>query len=425
MSLFQKLLGGTFESNREQGETLFEQGRFGEAKLAFDRALSKSKGSAPGEASAVEARVQECKRNLAYAQLAAADEEAAAGDVERAKELLAEAEEICREQEIVEAVKERKTKYESEDARKLVEDAEEIGEEELLAIMAGTWVESQADEYFAMPDDFREALLAAHDGDHKRAADLFAAVLARSDLETTPIFGWLELGRTRLLAGDGVGAVEALGSFLKAVPENDETVDPRVSALALRAEAFSRLNRLDEAKQDLVATTRVAPGDHTTYLALGIFLRTTGELEASLEALERAAELMGQMNPDFKVIRETGFTYLSMGRKDDALKTLNSVLEHAASRGEHDQFDPETAIAVAKIYEEKGKPMLAADLYRHLAVGYDTRNHFAYNLEAARLLKKARGQADLVERYLTRATELARDDQQAELVEKIRLSTEQ
>ena len=31
----------------------------------------------------------------------------------------------------------------------------------------------------------------------------------------------------------------------------------------------------------------------------------------------------------------------------------------------------------------------AADLYRHLALGYDTANHFTYNVEAARLLRQS------------------------------------
>jgi tetratricopeptide (TPR) repeat protein len=422
MSLLKKILGGTFESNREQGEALFQQGRLGEAKLAFDRALARSKGVDADDIGTVEQRVRSCKLALARAQIANADAEAAAGDIERAIELLGEAREICGENEVLDAIQDRRTKYESEDARRLVEEAEEISEDELLAIIAGTWIEPQAEEYAAMPDDFRKALLIGHDGDLERAAKLMTDVLARNDLEVAPRFAWLELGKMRLKAGDATGAIEALGSFLSSVPADEEAIETILSAHTLRAEAFARLKRIDEAKEDLIETTRLAPRDHTTFLALGVFLRSAGDYERALKAFERAGELMGQMNPDFKVIREMGFTYLAMGRKDEALERLNAVIEHLASRGEHDQFDPETAIAVARIYEEKGDPMHAADLFRHLAVGYDTKNHFTYNLEATRLLKLVGGQTALVERYLTRAAELARDDRQVDMVEKMRMS---
>ena len=171
----------------------------------------------------------------------------------------------------------------------------------------------------------------------------------------------------------------------------------------------------DEAAQELRTATRAAPREHTTFLALGVFLRKTGDFTGARKALTRSAELMGQMNPDFRVIRELGFTDLALGRKEDALKSLGSVLEHLASKGEHDQFDPETAVAAAKICEDKGDLKRAADLYRHLAVGYDVKNHFTYNLEAARLLK-AGGDGALAAKYLTRAEELAKTGAEVESV---------
>ena len=96
------------------------------------------------------------------------------------------------------------------------------------------------------------------------------------------------------------------------------------------------------------------------------------------------------------------------------------MIEHLASRGEHDQFDPITAVALAKLREESGKLMEAADLYRHLAEGRDVRNHFVYNLEAARLLGLAGAKKNLVETYFHRAEELAEGGDQMALLTQIR-----
>ncbi len=420
MSFLKKLLGGTFESNRDDGETLFGEGNFGEARLAFEKALTKSKGVTEAEVLAVRDRVRDCRLELARGQLARADEAVADGEIELALELLAEAQEICDESEIVEASKDRRQRFESVDARSLVRDAEEITEEELLAIIAGTWTDAQAEEYAAMPDDLHEALLAAHDREFERAAELLTGVVARPDLPVIPCFTWLELGRVRLLAQDEGGAIEALDTFLETVEDDDEDIGLQVEALNLKATALGLSDRLDEAKEQLIRTTRLAPEDHNVFLALGVFLRGREEYEGAVNALERALELMGQMHPDFRVIRELGFTYLAMDRKEEAMQSLGAVVEHLASRGEHRQFDPETTMALARLHEEKGDIMEAADLYRHLAVGYDTRNHFSYNLEAARLLGLAGGQESLAERYFTRSTELAEGDEQKALVEKIR-----
>ena len=59
MSFFKKLLGGTFESNRDEGEALFLEGRFGEARLAYERALARSKGVEQGQVLAVEQKALE------------------------------------------------------------------------------------------------------------------------------------------------------------------------------------------------------------------------------------------------------------------------------------------------------------------------------------------------------------------------------
>ena len=85
----------------------------------------------------------------------------------------------------------------------------------------------------------------------------------------------------------------------------------------------------------VISMTRVAPGDHNVFLALGVYLRRREELEAAEKALTRAAELMGQMQPDFRVIRELGFTYLAMdpNRQRDLIQRISEGVQQLVTAG--------------------------------------------------------------------------------------------
>jgi tetratricopeptide (TPR) repeat protein len=419
MSFLQKLFGGTFESNSEEGKALFEDRQFGDAKLALERALAKSKGESPEQVEAVRELVAKCKVMLARVKIQEADEIAESGDLESAVYLLKDAREICGEPEIIDAIQNRFKQYEAEDTRRLVEEVDEISEDELMTIIAGTWTEAQADEYAAMPDTLRDALIKGHDGDHEGAVHILKEIVSSGELSVTPRYLIFELGKEQVLAEQFSDAVETLRTFLETVEDDEEAMEVCVAACDINAAALSALDRHDEAAAELKRATRLTPEDHRAYLKLGVFLRSREIYESSVLALETARELMGQMQPDFTVIRELGFTYLAMDRKEEAMECLKAVIEHLASRGEHTQFDPETAVALAAMHEERGEAMQAADLFRHLAVGYDTRNHFTYNLEAARLLKVAGAKRDLVDKYVTRARELAASDQDMAKVDEI------
>ena len=412
MSFFKMLFGGTFDSNFDEGKALFDNGQLGDAKLSLERALTKAKGVE--QERMVEARelVKKCKLRLAQEKIAEADETAASGDLEGAVYLLKDAREICSEPEILEAIQGRFKRYEAEDTRRLVEEVDEISEDELMTIIAGTWTDAQAEEYAAMPESLREALISSHDGNHEKSVAILREIASSEEPTVPPRYLHFELGKELLLNQQYADALEMLDLFLSEVEDDDGTEEIRVAACDLKAGALAALERFDEAAEALKAASLITPDDHRVFLKLGIFLRSRKKYESSVLALETARELMGQMQPDFTVIRELGFTYLAMDRKQEAMECLKAVIEHLASRGEHDQFDPETAIALAALHEERGETMAAADLYRHLAVGYDTRNHFTYNLQAARLLKKAAKDPALADRYLTRARELAETDEQ-------------
>jgi len=423
MSFFKKLFGGTFQSNREQADGLFAAGSFGEALLSYERALDKARGEpqvGPAELEAVAERVRTCRLELARARLADADALVEEGETRAALESLEDAAQICDAAEIAEAVAERKQRYEAEEARRLMGDEQEMTEEELLAVIAGTWTDDQADEYADLPDQFREALLARQDGDLERAAVLFASVVESPDLEYEPRYAHLELASTLAGLGRNDEAVATFDRFLEAVKDDADAAEVAAAALTAKGRTLLDLGRADEAEEQLQAATRLTPGSHVTFLNLGVFLRSRGEHQRSIDALRTAAELMGQMNPDFRVIREMGLTYLAMGSKREAEDTLYAVVEHYASRGIHEQLDPVAGVTLAKLYEEQGSFDKASDLYRHLAQGHDTANHFTYNLEAARLLGRAGADTALVERYISRAAELARGEQDLDALGSLR-----
>ncbi|MDD5305794.1 MAG: hypothetical protein PHU25_00595 [Deltaproteobacteria bacterium] len=426
MSFFKNLFGGTFEDNRKEADSFFVEGRLGEAKLAYERALAKARDASQADADAVRARIGECRSRLAKAKIAEAERLAADGDLDLALASLAEVREILDTPETRAEVEERRKKIEAMKARNLLGEIDELSEDELIAVLAGAWTEGQADEYAAMPEPFREALLTAHDGDHARAAALIRGVLDAPELEVEPRYAWFELGQELVAAGEHEKAVEALDQFLGSFEEEEEEdeseleVELEIKACALKARALAALERFDDAKEEILKTTRLAPTDYSVYLNYGVFLRGRKEHERSVVALERAIELMGQLRPDFRVVRELGFTYAAMGLKQEAIRTLASVLEHQASQGEHDQFDPEAGVVLARLHEEAGAFNDAADIHRHLATGYDTARHFLYNLESARLLGLAKAEPALVDRYLARAAEIAENDEQRAMVEALR-----
>jgi tetratricopeptide (TPR) repeat protein len=385
MSFLSKLMGGTFAENRVEGDRLRAAGSLGEARLAYERALRKARDVPEAELAAVREAVAACRLELARARLAEADQLADAGDVDEARVILADLGDVCDAQEILEAVAERRQRYEAESARRMADDAEELTEEELLAVIAGTWTEAQADEYAGLPEEFVQALVVAHDGDHARAAEMLRAVLESADLETEPRHAWFELGRELAAAGDDAAAVAALERMLgEGDGPVDEEIDGEVAVAALTqlAQCLARLDRRDEAVAVLERATRTDPESHMPLLNLGVFLRSgpgeraPSDLERAVDVLERAAKLMGQMQPDFRVVRELGLTLLELEREEEAERTLYAVIEHEASRGTHDQFDPLAAVPLARLYEKRGKLELAADIWRHLAVGHDVRNHF-------------------------------------------------
>ena len=424
MSFFTKLMGGTFESNRDEGDAHLAEGRLGEAKMAYERALRKADNTEGAAVQAVREKIERCRHELAFQRLKEADALAESGEMEDARDRLKDAIEICDTPEITAAVEARRKQYEADIARDLVSDAAEMTEDELIAVIAGTWTDEQSEEYAALPDCFRDAVLAGHDGDHANAVLLMEQALAESDTASDEkpehYYLHLELGLAKARAGLYESAIETLRRFVEASDGDEEAAEKRVTALAALSRIHAKAERFDDAEAALVEATRTLPANHTVWAGLGIFRRDLKKFEEAITALDKAAVLMGTMRPDFSVVRELGITYIAMGRPAEAEEHLFAVIEHSASLGDHDQIDPLAAIPLAKIYEDQGKTDKAASLYRHLAVGHDVANHFAYNAEAARLLNTCGEGRELVQRYFARAEELAKSEAETAALEKLR-----
>ena len=61
MGLFGKLFGGSFDDGRKEADALFDAKKYGEAKLAYDRALDKRKGAREDDVVHCLARVRACR----------------------------------------------------------------------------------------------------------------------------------------------------------------------------------------------------------------------------------------------------------------------------------------------------------------------------------------------------------------------------
>lgn len=405
MSFFKKLLGGkSFEDERAEGERLFSEKRWGEAKLAFDRAIEKAK-SAPAEAlEQTKARIAECCDALAEARLVTAEEYLNEGDEELARAELEHAAETAASTEVRRRAERRMEQLERLDARDKARDDVVVTDEDRLAALAGSWEDEQADEYEVYGQAFSDALLAMQ---AERASDARAAleqVLAEAE---DPHYLWLELGRARLLDGDATAGTAALEEFLASIGP-DEGGNSRLAAHLELARLADERDDFEGAVAQYEAAVEADDENPGTYLALGHYLRFKGHADQAVEVLEAGLPFIGEVRPDWRVIHELGIAHADLGHDDRAVELLEEVIQIHVARSARD-FPPETAVALARLHEKAGHKDRAADLFRSLADGSDRAGHFAYHREAARLLEELGLDAE-ARRMLQRASELAPDD---------------
>ncbi len=407
MSLLKRIFGGrSFDDLWAEADSLLEAGRFGQAKLTYEKALDRAKDAPEDVVAAVREQIAACCDGIARERIRLGREYLEAHEPDLAREELEGAADTAVSEEVAGEARRLLDGMEARDAVTRAEEVE-VGDEEKLAAMAGSWEDAQDEEYGAYGEELDRALLDMYDERYAEAREKLEALVAEAD---GPRYLWLEVGRARLLSGDLAAGEEALRTFLDAL-EPDEGGGARLSAR--RELAGLADERGDEAGaiRELSAAVEELEDDPRPLIALGHYLRTHGHAAEAVEVLESAIDVMGESSPEWRVLQELGLACADAGEDERAIDLLESVLKILTARRHYD-FPPDTVVPLARLHEKHGQTERAADLFRSLTRGSDRKNHLAYHREAARLLAGL-GLGDEARRMLQRALALAAGDDEA------------
>ena len=419
MSFWKKLFGQDFDTLVRRGEELLANGRPGEARLELERALTASKDVDAERVERVKRMVHEARDELARHHIEVGSSLAKEEHFDQARESFDTAAEVAFTEDIRLEARRLAERLEADDARDAYEEALNLTDEERFIALSGSWEDDQTDELDSYGEEFRQAFLDLHGGEAEKAADAMTRLVRDAE---DPLFLYLELGQAQQAAGRSQEAIESFRTFLERLDElapdaEDEEEDSEPIGALARIRANTELDRISLELGDVAAAEKqlrtlldLMPDKTAAYVALGQFLRERGRAEESLEILEKGLPFIGEIHPDMTVVREIGLTHGALGHDREAIASLKAVIEHATTLGNFN-FDPLTAIPLATLYEKTGHLEDASHLYRHLAAGTHAAGHFTYNAEAGRLLIES-SELELARKYVTRANELARSDEE-------------
>lgn len=401
MSFLRRMLGlESAEELRARGDALFERQEYGNAKLAYERALDRL-GRDSDRREALEARVVACCDGIAEQRIAEGDRQREAGHLDLAQAEYEGAVEVARDTGLLDRARSRLDDLERSDAvTQAAAPPEALSDEERLAVVAGSWEGDQADEYEALGEALDRGLLAMMDERPEEARAILEELLEKSE---APRYLWLEVARARLLCDDTEGGAEALRRFLGEFGPH-EGGEARLAAHQELAHLADERGDFEAAVAEYEAAIEALGEDPRPYLWLGRFLRHKGHAEEAVEVIESAIAVMDSARPDWRVLQELGLAQAEAGRDDAAIETLEEVLRVLASR-RHLDFPPDTAVALARLHEKQGRLERAADLYRQLTQGSHREGHAVYYREGARVLE-ALGLEDEARRMRQRAEAL-------------------
>lgn len=399
------------EKHRARAETLFAEGDPGSAKLEFEKALDATPESETSARESIAERIDLCCDTIAENRLREAGRLIGEGNEELAREEIAGAMEVAASDSVKADAQRLLDSLEGREALAL-EDTSALGDEEVLALLSGSWEEAQHDEYAAYPDAFYDALVALQrndDEESSKSAQLTLEGLVADRPEAK--FLHFEIARARARHDDLAGAKESLETFLAAI----EGLETKHAELVARVELATLRDRQGDFKgalESLQKSCEEFDDDYRSYFALGAFLRAKGHAEQAVEVLEEAADLLDELRPDWQVLQELGLALADAKRTSDAIERLESVVQffvdrHRANPGE-DTTPPIPTTSgerLALLHEEGGKLDRAADLYATLARGVARDRHPHYEREAARVLAKLE-LGDQARKHLKRAQAL-------------------
>jgi len=392
--------GGSAADHLAKGDDLFERRDFGGAKLAYDKALERSKDEAERE------RIAE-KRDaaldgLARGRVAEAKRLVSSGEPEMARDELEQAMELVAGEEARREVQAAIDRLERADALDRAQaEEEEMTDEERLTLISGRWEEAQAEEYDEYDERFFRALLLREDGELEESHALLEAVFEEAE---APRYLWFEVAFARLGIEDDEGAKEAFEELLASLAD-DEVGEVRLSAYVNLARLANLEGDFEGAMAQYQAAIEAFESDYRPYFVMGVFLRSEELPEEAIEVLSTAAAVMDDMRPDWSVMQELGLAHRDAGNDEQAIHWLERVVSFMTDR-KLTTFPTTTAVPLAELHEAAGNLERAADLYATLTKGRDVARHAHYHAEAGRLLAEL-GLTKEARRMLKRAVALA------------------
>jgi tetratricopeptide (TPR) repeat protein len=412
MSFLGRLFGSvSAEPERKRADALFAEGRFYDAKTAYESAASAKDATDAIKKTCAE-KIDACSDALAEARIAQAEKHLSHGDLDLARTELANAMEVAASEAVRRKAEGRLDRAERKDARAQAEEDDGPTGEERLLLLAAKWEEPQQEEYDAYGEDFRSALVGMETGEHERAREMLERIAKEhAEGDVPPCYLYLEIARARMRCEDFEATAKALRTFLKRVPEDDRS-EARVNAYAWLAQLADEAGDEEKATKQLSKAVEAMPDDPRPDLNLGQYLRTKGHPEEAIELLELGIQQIEEDRPSWAAYQELALAQRDAGNVEKAIDLLEKVIRVYVQRGTTD-LPPTAAYPLAELHEKRGNFARAADLYTSLARGTDKAGHLAYHRAAARVLEKL----DLVEearRMLMRAAALAEGNAELE-----------
>lgn len=401
MSFLKKMFGGSsFAEIVAEADQHYDAKKFGEAKLAYDRALRSSKEASEADVARCKERVSACCNAIAEVRMAHAAEHVKHGELDLAREELLGAKETAVSAETIRKAELMLESLERTDARANATEVVNLDDDEQYATIAATWEDEQLDEYDDYGESFRTAMLAMYKEDFKKARAILEGLVREHEKAA---YLHYEAGRAQLLDGDTVQGKASLETFLSKIGP-DEGGEARRAAHNEIARLYDEAGDMENAIGEFQKAIEALEEDPRPYISLGNYLRTKSLAAEAVQVLEAALDVMNSERRDPFVLQELGLAHAGAGNDDDAMTILDEVITSFSARQNYD-FPPEGTVALAALHEKKGNAQRAADLYRSLAQGSDRANHLRYHREAERLLTKL-GLHDEAKRMAQRAAEL-------------------
>jgi tetratricopeptide (TPR) repeat protein len=385
-----------------EADALFDQRKFGDAKLAYDRLEGRAEKEQPELAQRIRARSAECCDCIADARIAEAASLAGAGHLDLAREELRHAIETARGDAALARARAAQTAIEQRDAvQQASEPPPELSDEERLTLLAGSWEPLQAEELEAYGEPLSRALLALEHGQGERARAGLSALIRENPQAS---YLWLELARAQLICDQQADAETSLRKFLSRIgPE--EGGSARIAAHRELARLCHERGEHEAAIAEFEACAEALEEDPRPLLDLGNYLRIIKRPRDAIEVLQMCGALFQDAPVEWPVMLELGLACADAGEDKRAIDALENVVETLVGRGHHD-LPPPAGVALAKLHEKTGNLARAADLYGTLARGEDHAQHALYHREAARLLEQL-GLSEEARRMRERAEALA------------------